>query len=347
LLKAGANPKARDSQGTFPLFMAVHQRDKRAVKLLLDHKADPNQKNAYGVSALMYTTNPTNVAKRMGWSISTTPSDLKTLSEMTELLRQYGANENLSRLNAIGFVRDLDDLPWQYFTQDSEGRNRHSLLELIASVYQGRGPTENANNISSARGRQRDGQTPQAIPHFPDFGKVRIDRLINNGKDRKQITVDVEEILRSGDCTTDVWLEWGDVVELPEEDHRIDQNWAGLPDEFAQVLRKCLQRNVTIRVKGQVHSIQLSPGLTVRTTPSRRAAPESEIRTTLGFFRLSNVVYASKILHASSDLRNVKVVRRDPQTGKSQEMRFNIEKADPATDLWLRDGDVIEIPEKT
>ena len=40
------------------------------------------------------------------------------------------------------------------------------------------------------------------------------------------------------------------------------------------------------------------------------------------------------------------VKRADPITKEKQELLFNLDKVEPRTDLWLRDGDVIEIPEK-
>lgn len=38
--------------------------------------------------------------------------------------------------------------------------------------------------------------------------------------------------------------------------------------------------------------------------------------------------------------------RRDPITGQPQEWTLDETKPDPVTDLWLRDGDEIEVPEK-
>jgi len=71
------------------------------------------------------------------------------------------------------------------------------------------------------------------------------------------------------------------------------------------------------------------------------------------------------VLRASSDLTHVKVKHRDPVTGQSQELLFDLSHVseadrsgiavinyphdqthDSRNDLWLRDGDVIEIPEK-
>jgi hypothetical protein len=42
----------------------------------------------------------------------------------------------------------------------------------------------------------------------------------------------------------------------------------------------------------------------------------------------------------------VKVTRRDPATGETQEWVLDCSDPNNAPDLWLRDGDVIEVPEK-
>ena len=75
-------------------------------------------------------------------------------------------------------------------------------------------------------------------------------------------------------------------------------------------------------------------------------SPGLEPRTELTTFWLYQVVTGANVLRASSDLSRVKVTRRDPAPQQPQEMVFNLEKPDPRNDLWLRDGDVIEIPEK-
>jgi hypothetical protein len=54
----------------------------------------------------------------------------------------------------------------------------------------------------------------------------------------------------------------------------------------------------------------------------------------------------SNLLLASSDLTRIKVTRHDLPTGLPHEWVVDCSDAKPAPDLWLRDGDVIEVPEK-
>jgi hypothetical protein len=63
---------------------------------------------------------------------------------------------------------------------------------------------------------------------------------------------------------------------------------------------------------------------------------------------LSNFLNQRRTLYlASSDLTRVTVKRADPATQKSVEYVIDAAGAgNQRTDLWLRQGDVIEIPEK-
>ena len=42
----------------------------------------------------------------------------------------------------------------------------------------------------------------------------------------------------------------------------------------------------------------------------------------------------------------VKVKRVDPASGQPKEWTFDLDQLAAPNDLWLRDGDVIEVPEK-
>ena len=102
---------------------------------------------------------------------------------------------------------------------------------------------------------------------------------------------------------------------------------------FQSFLKKCLDRKVEIVVKGESTKLTLRP----------KFAGEMPSPSVLSSFRLRGVVYGSHRLLASSDVSRVKVTRKDPVSGQPQEMLFNLETQN---DFWLRDGDVIEVPEK-
>jgi hypothetical protein len=64
-------------------------------------------------------------------------------------------------------------------------------------------------------------------------------------------------------------------------------------------------------------------------------------------FGLSYVVNNCGFLLTTSDLSRVRVRRTDPVTGQKRKWTFDLtQPVDPANDLWLRDGDEIEVPDK-
>jgi hypothetical protein len=140
------------------------------------------------------------------------------------------------------------------------------------------------------------------------------------------------------------------------------------------MLQKCLKREVEIVVKGDNTRKILAPNLKplspappvyggvpvsgLRSVPTRvqrgfggnnsPAAPADSWNAIMNF-RLKNVLTQANVVRVSSDLSRVKVKRADSKSGQTQELLFNLSEGapyDPRTDLWLRDGDVIEVPEK-
>jgi hypothetical protein len=159
------------------------------------------------------------------------------------------------------------------------------------------------------------------------------------GKGWEERRVDLAAVLKSGDCTGDVWLEGGDVVEIPEADHAISAPWPGLSGEESATLKKCLTRHVEITVKGQTTKLGLSLDATTGGGPPFTVARKAQ-------FTLMPVLYDSKLLLTSSDLSHLKVTRRDPASGQQRQWVFDCSDRQTPPDFWLRDGDVIDVPEK-
>ena len=76
-------------------------------------------------------------------------------------------------------------------------------------------------------------------------------------------------------------------------------------------------------------------------------AASGRIQWVVPQFSLLPVLVQSGLLRASSDLTRVKVSRRDSATGQQYELILDCSKPQTPPDFWLRDGDVIEVPEKT
>jgi hypothetical protein len=352
LLEAGANPnvKFQNEGGMNLLEKAAGSRNKSMVEVLLAHRADPNQQNNDGDTAL-------SLANKWG----TNPELRQVMGEIAELLRSAGANDNLQRLSTICVSRAGADYTQIVFHKEAGVPNRYSLLDLVAAFY---APPDQATPYT----------TPlQELPGlaFPDFGKIKIFRLQKDGR-TNAIREDLNQQFDSGDCSKDVALEWGDVVEIPEADHNINEKWTGLSDQAMATLRNCLASQVVIMVKGKTNLVTLKP-LLYRRNPSSnpgfgpggfgssgtiyygermvgprgfepanlRAIPKDQPS-----FWLYDVVHGANVILTSSDLSRVKVTRKDLATRKTVEMTIDLQKSDPANALWLRDRDVIELPEK-
>ena len=63
-------------------------------------------------------------------------------------------------------------------------------------------------------------------------------------------------------------------------------------------------------------------------------------------FMLRSALDQSKLVRFSSDLTRVKAARRDAATGQTREWILDCGDPNNAPDHWLRDGDVIEVPDK-
>jgi hypothetical protein len=139
-----------------------------------------------------------------------------------------------------------------------------------------------------------------------------------------------------------VSLEFGDQVEIREADHVLNAKWEGLGTNILVTLKKCLTRNVSIIIKGQSNSISLGPDL------------RSHIHGLVGFsevfqfapIMIKPALIESKLLLASSDLSRIKLTRADPTTGEKRELIVDCAPGAPAPSAWLRDGDIIEVPDK-
>jgi ankyrin repeat protein/tetratricopeptide (TPR) repeat protein len=339
LLEAGAKPDLQDTNGNTALHAAVTFRGTpETVALLLEYKANPNIQNEFGFTPLDLARAGESGKIGIG---SYAPYDqsyiVSPVSEkkMADLLMQAGGLANLPKRNRIEVRRASNS--GIAFTKGSHDWNRYSLLEIIAGEYR-----LLSQNTAGEWGEIRSVRSVlwNASLRFPDFKNVIIYRRTDASAKQKAINVNVEDILNSGDCSRDTWLEWGDVVEIPESDHPVDQSWMGLQAQQVTVLTNCVSRQITINVKGVGTPLKLMPEL-----KAPFVGPNASIELTSVSFMLRSVLDNSKLVRVSSDLSRVKVTRMDPETKKKVEWVIDCTNPSQA-DLWLRDGDVIDVPEK-
>ena len=321
LLKHGADPNARDSHGYTSLYYAVWGApDRNKIELLLDHHADPNVRGDDGKTPLDYIKGrlaQPNIA-----------SDNKaSLSEIAGLLRQHGALDNLPHWDRITVSRPSANYSQTVFQKGTNDWNRFTLLETLLNFYPGKSPNP--------------GIYSQASLPLPDLTRLTIIRHKQNTTNETRIKVNLLNPTNGIDCSRDMPLEFGDVVEIPEREHALGDRPIGLTDSQHDAMVNFLKGSVRLVVHGGKVELPVYPN------------DSSLIGSIL------NRPEAQGILRSSSDLSRVKVTRPDPVTGKKREWILDCshmntpyrtsQMTDPyynCPNLWLRDGDVIEVPEK-
>ncbi len=356
LIDHGADLSVTNDKGYTSLHYAVAAMNVPMVELLVKHKADPNavhpgsgetpvtlaqggkvidlddpERSSRALPARSARTVPgmfTSTGVRL------TEQEIKAkFEEIVKLLVEHGGDEFFKRRKTITVTRTAKQHEQTVFYADANKVNRFSLYELLAIKM---GDYMNANGLE-----------------FPDLAGITINRL--EGKQVTSVSVNLLAALETGDCQGDIWLEWGDVVEIPELDHSRYEQWPGFNDAIRKALSNCCKRSVALKVKGQSHIVDLHPAVIrsrvprpgVPSVPGSVVARNTEVVTLLLGCRLSQVVFESKALLASSDTKRIKVIRKLPGTGETKEMVYDIGAVQSSPDdLWLRDGDVIEVPEK-
>ena len=368
LIDHGANVNARrSSDGTTVLHLAVQSGNRELIELLLANKADVNARNNAGEAPLdlakgngtpgkAYGVPPGGAPLSYQWSSSQIPNggtiqlipnasapgstNPAAPTSIVDLLRRHGARDDLPKLNRVEVRRSSANFSAMIFQKGTNDWNQFSILELIAREYgllsTDRTAGRNVRRLPSEFWRQSE------CP-FPDLSHIMIHRPVAGGTARTEISIDVADLLSSYDPSRNLRLEWGDIVEIPETDHPINEKWRGFSDHALSNLITYVSMQLTISVKGS-STIKLSPEF--KPTNIMGAYGEREFSIFQPSFMVLAVLNQSNLLRASSDLSRVKVTRRNSATGKTLEWILDCSNANNAPDLWLCDGDVIEVPEK-
>jgi len=120
---------------------------------------------------------------------------------------------------------------------------------------------------------------------------------------------------------------------------------AGHNGKTAQNLIKCLERNINVVVKGTNTQTKLSPEYAVENMFGEGGQRYFRLRS--ASFMIRSALDQLKLIRFSSDLSHVKVKRHDAATDKDVEWTLDCSDANHAPAFWLRDGDTIEIPDRT
>jgi len=374
LLANHADTNSKDSSGATPLHYAVREGTQDLAELLLANKADPNERDNKGRTPLDLAkaqpappVGPGGAPIPLGRALPVlapsggvplapaAPQPERKSETMADLLCRHGALDDLPYLDRIGVRRSAVGFSETKLVKGANDWSQFTLLELIAIQYDllGAAPDSRAGSSGGAS-RFFSGMRLS----FPDLAHLHISRPAADLRSWHDQVVDLTPVVASGDCAKDVPLRWGDVVEIPEADHPLNEQWTGFSTAELANLKKCLTRKVEIVVKGQTTAITLAPGITgleggpEGSNPILPQGRRGEVRYEPVIwhstpFWLKPVLLQSKLVLVSSDLARVKVIRHDPATGQPREWVVDCSEASPAPDFWLKDGDRIEVPEKT
>jgi hypothetical protein len=304
------------------LFTAIRSGNGSAVETLLDHHASPN--------LVINAETPLSLCRS---SKSSGNSDVppSEWSRIERLLLENGANENLVRLSRITYSRPGWPRESGWVGRGTNDIDEYSLAEFFGSLWNRRPGDSNFRN-----------SVPLPFPEFADVTISRVDPVTLTNRD---IHIDFAAIIRSGDCANDFQLAWGDRISIPESDHSLNVVWSGPDEPTREFLTECLARRIQIVMKGSTNSLKLVPHFTAAVLPPSR--DEVWVPT----FRLREAIYGSALLRVSSDVTKVRVSRAHPKTKKQQNWVFDVTRISDSPgaehNLWLRDGDVIEIPDKS
>ena len=346
LLDHGADPDLTDQEGKTPLSRATGNRDLNSVQQLLDHHADPNKPDNQGLPPLAFVGDKV---------------------EIRAALLKAGANEDFQRQARIFIAqKGTGSIGQEIFGKGTNSINHFTLLKLW------RRPARTATNplnfqttrtLSSIVSRPAAARrTSPSIwrKYFPPATPPKTCHW-NGAMWCKSHNWTISSMKARG---------------MPPDKDR---------DALIKCLQRHVQivvkgQTTKLTLVPTIYKPQLfkpmsaySFGVAGELLPgggiAQEAPVEKPVEKTIETFSLNEVVHQANVLLLSSDLTRVKVTRN------AQEMQYNLAPPPPennnpnrppgmaipmpppgivrthpappdSADLWLRDGDIIEIPER-
>jgi len=358
-LAAKADVNAPDPNGKTPLHWAAELNRAEFVELLVDAGADVNRRDHSGRTPLDYakpgrtpglasTTLPAPgvpIPAPVGAGTLQLSGTLQSATdsasgEVAALLRQHGALDDLPDFTRISVSRASSGYRDTVFTVGTNNWSRYTLAELIAQQL--RLLSTQVQGTWMRPMRSRFDTWAKSPIRFPDFSQITIHRPSQDGKSRSRIPV-VFSLGPDASGRQNAWrLELGDVVEIPEADHQVSETWFGPTEPDLAALTNAIARTVTLIIGAKSNELKLAPAFAI----DRNTVPE-RINLTSASFMLRSVLDETKLVRFSSDLTRVKVTRAKGFDGKPQVWVVDCSGGNvPLPDLWVQDGDVIEVPDK-
>jgi hypothetical protein len=360
LLDYGAKPNAADSNGETALVDAIKQGNVDMIRILIEHGADVNFLDKQGRPPLAQLRAAPETGPKIpgfpsgpvapGFRIS--PRDV-AVPKIEELLIKAGADRDYDRRRGIWTYGDGGKSKHEVFQCPTNSINHYTLLEFLATLYKVDAPRDSLNSMNPWNPSGRYAHEDAVVP-FPEFARVAIHRL--EGKRDEVLHVNVAEILQSGDGSKDEALQVGDLIEIARQEHKVADTWYGLSPADVTALNKCLVRTVKIISQGHTNELALLPRFADAALAEQMhfQVPQAPLNndinglaeilkgrkadTVVRSFLLAQVMRDPKVLLNTWDLSRVRLTRGGAK------MTFDL-TANPAPDVWLKDSDMIEIPE--
>lgn len=341
---------ATNNSRNTPLHSAVWAGQKEIVALLLEQGANPNVRGANGRTPLDHTK-PASSAR----SANQRTDD--AWQEIAALLRKHGALDDLPDFTHIRITRQGVDHPFVVFTKAAKVTNHFSLLETVMSFY-AQGP-----GIANDKAFW-----PAKDLGFPDFGRVIIRRPSQTpGGKVQEIRIGLLNASNVVDCARDVPVEFGDVIEIPERVHALNE---APMDPVREMERTLTEANRTRLPELQLQGVPgMETNVVMLNIQAQEAARKAEAQRLACLRKAVQLIVAGErtsftvnswkegfleralaklemqaALRSSSDLSRVKVTRLNAKTGKTSVLTVDATKQNDT--FWLQEGDVIEVPDK-
>ena len=217
LIKAGADVNT-SFDGLTPLLAALSRRDTNSIHALLEAKANPNQARANGQTPLDLV----NQAIGAGTHSPAQAKHRPVYEQIRQMLLDAGASYINGDPDAITLIRKSNGVRWPILQRRHHPLSDFRLLEILALAYHSGRPPIDLN--------------------FPAWEKILVHRPKNGGYEATKVNAGQ---LITDTNLNDVPLRWGDVIEIPEEPHRVNEQWT-LAQDLRTKLGKRLAREVTV-----------------------------------------------------------------------------------------------------
>lgn len=324
LLKHGANPNVHNSNGATPLHWAVYRlAGTNVLQLLIAAGANPNVRSSNGRT-------PSDELKQRLLKDDASPEEKVLAGQLADWLRQHGALDDLPHWDEITMARPGLNYSTVVFRKGTNDWDQFTLLELLDRLYYAHAPM------------------PGDQLAFPNLSHITVARPSADGRTMDRIQVNLLDATNNVDVSRDLPLKYGDVVEIPEREHPLNRSddWIGRQmDEVTQYLQS----------RAGTAQLIVAGGSPVQLPLAHFEPEDGSLAAALSQPEAQNV------LTSDSDLSRVKVTRQGSQEKKIEwtvdcsqavnaplSFRFHSFGAEAfdGNQLWLRAGDVIEVPQK-